>query len=166
MNSVQQPPSWDYQKWAHELRRSEPERAHDKLDEFHRYTNEASINGANLALRMALLINGGAAIALLSFDGHLPTDQMKAVANTLLWFAWGVLASVAGIALAYFTNYCMAGVAASKNKSYDPPYVMEGPGTWKWVYANRAFHVLAVASGVSSLILFIVGMFAVRAALT
>jgi hypothetical protein len=164
--SDQQQPPWEYQKWAHELRKSEAERAHDKIDEFFLKVNDAAINAANLALRMSLLINGGAAIALLSFDGHLPPDQMKAVANTLLWFAWGVLASVAGIALAYFTNYCMAGVASSKARTYEPPFVKDSPTTWKWLLANRIFHIAAVIVGLASLVLFIVGMFSVRAALT
>jgi hypothetical protein len=161
----QPPPPLDYQQWLHEQQRSVAERAHDKIDEFHRYINEAAISAANLALRMALLINGGAAVALLSFDGHLPQKQMTAVAGTLLWFAWGVAASVAGIALAYFTNYCMAGVASSKLKSYQAPFVSDGPRTWKWIFANRVFHILAVLAGLASLVLFIVGMFDVRAAL-
>jgi hypothetical protein len=161
---IPQPPL-DYQKWAHEQTRSVAERAHDNLDEFHRYVNEAAISAANLALRMALLINGGAAVALLSFDGHLPQKQMTAVAGTLLWFAWGVVTAVAGVALAYFTNYCMAGIASSKTKSYQAPYITEGPNTWRWVIANRIFHILAVSAGVGSLVLFIIGMFSVRSAL-
>lgn len=161
-----QPLPLDYQQWLHEQRRSEAERAHDKIDEFHRYVNEAAMDAANLALRMSLIINGGAAVALLSFDGHLPDGQVKAVASALLWFAWGVLSAVAGIALAYFTNYCMAAVASSMTKKYDPPFVQDGPKTAKWRVANRIFHVAAVLVGLASLILFIVGMFEVRTALT
>jgi hypothetical protein len=164
MSSQQQPP-FDYQKWVHELSRQDAQRAHDKLDEFHRYVNEAAINAANLALRMALLINGGAAIALLSFDGDLADPQKKAVAATLVWFAWGVLTSVAGIALAYFTNYCMAGVAYSMKKNGNPPYVEDGPTTPHWKLANRIFHIAAVLVGVASLVLFLIGMMSVRAAL-
>jgi hypothetical protein len=160
-----EPPPLTHQRWLHEQQRGVAERVHDTADEFHRQVNEAAISAAYLALRITLIINGGAAVALLSFNGHLPQKQMTVVAGTLLWFAWGVVCSAAGIALAYFTNYCMAGAATSKIKSYQPPYVSDGPNTWRWLLANRIFHILAILAGLCSLAFFIVGMFSVRAAL-
>lgn len=53
--------------------------------------DEAAFNGGNLALRMVLLINGGAAVALLSFMGGLPKDQRQAITGALVWLAWGVV---------------------------------------------------------------------------
>jgi hypothetical protein len=75
------------QKWLYEQNVKAAERAHDKSYEFRTQTNEAAMQGGNLALRMGLLINGGAAVALLTFIGTLPVDQKRAIAATLSWFA-------------------------------------------------------------------------------
>jgi hypothetical protein len=51
--------------------RREAEREHDRLQRFEDSTNEATINTANLALRTAMLVNGGAAVTVLAFIGGL-----------------------------------------------------------------------------------------------
>jgi hypothetical protein len=141
-----QPPS-DYQRWIHELKRRDAERAHDKIDEFHRYANEAAVRTADLALRMAMLINGGAAIAVLAFIGGLlskdkiAAGQLANMATSLAWFAYGVVIPVAGMALSYLTNYCMAAVASSQRKNWEHPYVEPGPKTARWRLFNIIFHV-------------------------
>src|SRR5665213_1140102 len=166
-----QPPS-DYAKWVHELQRHDAQRAHDKIDEFHRYINEAAIKSAELALRLAMLINGGAAIAMLAFVGGLISKdkivagQLANVASSLAWFAFGVLIAVAGVALSYFTNFCMAAVASSHTKKWVSPYVEPGPTTQRWRRLNIVFHVLAVLAGFGSLAFFVVGMLSVEAAIT
>jgi hypothetical protein len=166
----QPPPSpsddLDFRKWAHEQNMKAAERAHDKSDEFVRQINEAAINVGNLALRMGMLINGGAAVALLTFVGNLPAEQKRAVAATLGWFAGGVAAAVLGLALAYFTNYCIVRKERSKTWNYQPPYVADGPDTNWWHRLNVLCHILAIVVGLGSLVLFVVGMFYVRAALT
>jgi hypothetical protein len=162
----------DYQKWLHELKRSDAERAHDKIDEFHRYANEAAVRTADLALRMAMLINGGAAIAVLAFIGGLiskdkiAAGQLANMATSLAWFACGVVIPVAGMALSYLTNYCMAAVASSQRKNWEHPYVEPGPRTAFWRRFNLVFHVFAFGAGLASLILFVVGMLSVKTAIT
>jgi hypothetical protein len=79
------------QKWLHEQNQRAAERAHDTSKEVALQVNEAAISAGNLALRMSLLINGGAAAALLTFVGGLPANQKRAVADTLVWFASDVL---------------------------------------------------------------------------
>ena len=57
----------------------------------------------------AMLINGGAAIALLAFLGNLEPDRLVSTrphsAFALFAFAIGVLAGASGAALGYFTQY-------------------------------------------------------------
>lgn len=159
-------PPYDYKKWLHELKRQDAQRAHDKLDEFHGYVNKAAMQGGELALRMAILINGAAAISLLTFIGKLPKYQQHAVANTLVYFASGVGLGVAGIALAYLTNYFMAGIAGSKLRIWDHPYVQDGPTTKRFIILNIAFHILALAAGIASIVCFAWGILDVRDALT
>lgn len=162
----------DYQKWLHELKRRDAERSHDKIDEFHARANEAAVRTADLALRMAMLINGGAAVAVLAFMGGLiakdkiAAGQLANVASTLAWFAFGVVIAVAGMALSYLTNYCMAGVAASQMKKWEHPFVEPGAMTARWRLFNIIFHMFAFGAGLASLIFFVVGMLSVKAAIT
>src|SRR5262245_35097145 len=141
------------------------QRAHDRSNAFARQINEAAINAANLTLRVALLINGGAALALLTFVGALPAEQKRAVAATLDWFAWGVAAAVAGLACAYFTNHGLAVQERSKTFTDKPPYVIPGANTKRWSYFALLFRALAIIVGSGSVVLFLVGMLSVRAVL-
>ena len=142
------------------------ERAHDQAEAVALQIDEAQVNGANLALRMGMLINGGAAIALLTFVGSLPADQKRAVAATLVWFAWGVVAAVGALGLLHFTNYSMVAKERSKQRSYEHPYLHDQATTKWWSWANGLLHILTILAGLTSLALFIVGMLCVRAALT
>ena len=161
----QQPP-FDYQKWLHEMKRQDAQRTHDKLDDFHRYVNEAAIKSGELALRISLLINGGAAVALLTFIGTLPKEQKHAFADNLVWFASGVALAVAALGLSYFTNYFMAGIATSNVRTWEHPYIQPGPTTPRYRALNISFHVAAILVGLASLAVFICGMLHVRNALT
>jgi hypothetical protein len=153
-------------KLLHEENTQVARQAHDRSEAFARQINEAAINAANLALRMTVLINGAAAVALLTFVGGLPAEQKRAVAATLAWFAWGVAAAVAGLGCAYFTNHGLAVQERSKTWIDKPPYLIAGPNTRRWRHFVLLFRSLAIVVGAASLILFIVGMLSVRAALT
>src|SRR5262245_59502610 len=142
------------------------QRAHDRSNAFARQINEAAINAANLTLRMALLVNGGAAVALLTFIGGLPAEQKRAVAATLDCFATGVAAALAGLACAYFTNHGLAVQERSKVFTDVSPYVIDGANTKRWRSVVLVFRILAIIVGSASVLLFLVGMLSVRAALT
>jgi hypothetical protein len=164
-------PSFEERKWAHEQQverskwiRDDAYRAHDKSIEFHTYVNQAAIDGANLALRTLIIINGGAAVAVLAFIGAVASKdkidltQIGLVAHTLRYFAAGVACAAAAMALAYFTHFFAAGVEGRKEKTFEAPYVRETPRSKMMARINLAFHVLAFVSGALSLTLFIVGM--------
>lgn len=141
------------------------ERAHDEHIEFFYKLNQAAADSGTLALRMVMLINGGAAVALISFGGHLPNTQMKSLAGALLWFAWGALTAVAGIALTYFYNYAAAAAAVTKQRIYDPPFVVENAATKRWYLVANICLFPAIGAGVLSAVFFLVGAYEIRAAL-
>jgi hypothetical protein len=151
-------------QWVFEQNRAVAERQHDKVTDVANKINEATINGGNLALRMVLLINGGAAVALLSFMSDLPKDQRQAIARALAWFAWGVVAAALSLGLTYFTNYCAVGVERSKKLLYEPPFILDGTYTALWRRFRIVFHIAAILVGLLSLVLFVVGMLSVRSA--
>ena len=88
------PPPFEYQKWAHELKREDAQRAFDLLESRRDKINEAAIKAADSALRAGLLINGGAAVSVLAFIGSLATkeliaiSQLSGVASSLEIFAF------------------------------------------------------------------------------
>lgn len=97
--------NFEKQKWEEELKRRPAERQHDRMTEFEKQTNEAAISSGQLALRTAVLINGGAAVSVLAFLGSLAKDKLSdstlsGVAGPLLWFASGVAVAAAGLGLA------------------------------------------------------------------
>jgi hypothetical protein len=121
--SDQQPTSLDYQKWIYEIHRSDAIRAHENEDKFSEQTNEAAISTGNLTLRMAMLINGGAAVALLAFIGGLLSKDkgtyghVSEIAASLMWFGWGVLLSVAGIGAVLKTRLAQSKMRLAKLKT-------------------------------------------------
>jgi hypothetical protein len=159
-------------KWVHGLNREDAHRAHDNSEEFHSYSNKAAIDTANLSLRTLVIINGGAAIAVLTFLGGVASKdkidfvKVGVVADTLRWFALGVALAVFAMALSYFTHFAMASITSSQNRAWVHPYVSDGLKTARWRRINLAFHILAMLVAFGSLVLFLVGMFTASDAVT
>jgi hypothetical protein len=151
-------------KWKFEKNREDAQRAHDNSNDFHTYTNKAALDAANLALRTLVLINGGAAVAILAFLGAIASkdkidlEQVSHVANTLRFYAVGVAFGVAAMALAYLTNYFMASVENAKDRMWEHPFVRDNEKSRQMMRVNRVFHVLSFLLAFTSLSLFIVGM--------
>lgn len=64
----------------------------------------------NTALKSSILINGGAAVALLAFIGKIWTDKLEAAAISavtmaIAFFSFGVLSAAVGTAFSYLTQY-------------------------------------------------------------
>ncbi|WP_407174450.1 hypothetical protein [Bradyrhizobium sp. STM 3562] len=152
------------QKWLFETNRDDAHRAHDQSREFHTYVNQSAIEGANLALKTLILINGGAAVAILTFLGALAAKdkadfvQIGNVAHTLRDYAIGVALALAAMALAYLTNYFLAGQEGRKSFHYDHPFIRETTASRKYKLAYYTSHALAFLCAMLSLIAFIVGM--------
>jgi hypothetical protein len=152
------------QKWEFELKREDAQRVHDVSTEFHSYVNKSAIEGANLALKTLILINGGAAVAILAFLGAIASKdkadfaQIGAVAQTLRYYASGVAFAVAAMASAYLTNYFLAGQEGRKSRHYDVPFIRDTPLSIRLRRIGITFHVLSVILAIISLAMFIVGM--------
>jgi hypothetical protein len=158
----------EHQKYVHEQNIRAAERAHDSSTDFAAKANVAAIEGTNLTLRTAMLINGGAAISVLAFAGGLasrdkvPLGQLTEIAATLMWFAFGVAVATLSMGLAYFTNLCVAATGFSQLKTYEHPYLRDTNKSRAFKWGGEVFRWLAVIGAVASLVLFICGMFAVK----
>jgi hypothetical protein len=67
---------------------------------------EAVIEFAKEAIRAAIYINGGAAAGLLAFMPSAASSQfhLPTLAQSLLWFGWGVVSGAASFALSYLAQ--------------------------------------------------------------
>ena len=95
-----------------------------------------------MAIRSAMVINGGAAIAILAFIGNLwsrsfPQDALAPLANAMAAFPFGALAAAAAAGVTYACQYC-----------YSRP----------WMKTAYVFHALSILMVVASLGLFGIGV--------
>ena len=156
--------SIEYKKWVHELNREDAKRAHDRFDKFTDFVNDAAIKSSEIALRAAILINGGAAVSILAFIGGIvskekfdPHDSLirfSDVSNSLVLFGLGVFSAALGIGFSYITHYATAGHAASFKHKFEYPYIEKGKSTILWSRFKALIHFFALMAGAASLFLF------------
>jgi hypothetical protein len=91
---------WERQKYADEVARRAAERAHDRKHAFVDRLASIVSQESQGTLKILLLMNGGAALAILAFVGALlskkegvPIGEIRTVVQTLFWFAAGVVLS-------------------------------------------------------------------------
>lgn len=130
------------QKVSVDMRRADIE-ARRLAYEPKRVSSESTIKFADLTVRSLLLLNGGAALAVLTFAANSAKGSSGAVvsaqdlAPSILLFGSGAATSVATAAASYVAQL-----------SYTQDYKKVG----------NTFQVLAVIGGVASLVLFVAGM--------
>jgi hypothetical protein len=140
---------------AQDRAREDALRVHDRAKDFEDKTNEATIAAGQVALRTSVLINGGAAVAVLAFIGGLvghervPLAQVGKVAGSLMWFAAGVAVAGAALALSYCTHFCHVALSESRRRTWDHPYLEDGPSTSRWQLRSNVFHWAAIIVGLS-----------------
>jgi hypothetical protein len=132
--------------------RADPnEEAARRKDEWEKKNLDHAITFAVEALKTALLLNGGAAIALLTLVGALSVkDSVKVrfaigpIKDALTWFGWGVGAVVVSLSLGYMSQIAfMEHVRASKD--------------WN-IYQANITRLLGIASLLGSVYFFYLGI--------
>jgi hypothetical protein len=140
-----------------------------RFAEFHLALSESAIKSSELTLRTAVIINGGAAISVLAFiaaQGRIGISQLGGIADCLILFALGVASATAGMCFSYLTHYFTFAGQESNKLSGEPPFVQSGPTTKWWKLSARVVYDLAILACLASLILFVMGMFDVKDAIT
>ncbi|MEP0942742.1 MAG: hypothetical protein ABJH63_08460 [Rhizobiaceae bacterium] len=150
------------EKWDWEQRKHVAGRAHDREFEFFTQSNDSSMTNSNITLRTLVLINGAAALAILTFAGNLLTsedgNQFSNMVSNIEWFVWGVALATFGIAMAYFVSYCITAGSGARERTWEHPYILDTVATKRWLWAARIFHVLAILVALASLGMFVYGM--------
>ena len=149
--------------------RKAAQRAHENLTEFIRQNFEAAFKSGQIALRSVVLVNAGAAVAVLFFLGTIATKvtvaQISVVAHSLIWFVAGITCGLIALTSAYLTNLFDANVGTSLSQTWAYPYTQPGRETSYFVRLSHIAHIVAIVAGAASLLLFIVGMWDVRSAI-
>ena len=161
----------EHTRWTYEQNRTLAERMHDRDFTLSRQASDAAIGHANFALRTLIIINGGAAIALLAFLGSLLSaegnysSKLSEITAPLVSFSWGIATATVSIGFAYFTTYCIASAFSEKELTWDHPWTKDTPKSTAWTRASNLFQVLAVVLALVSLYFFISGMLDARDAI-
>ena len=142
----------------HEQNIAVAHRAHDVEKEHGFRLNEAAINNANLVLRALLIINGGAALALLAFLSNIEFTVPDEAAP-LISFAGGVAVTAIAMGLAYLTNYCYTIASVERVRSYKHPYIRESDKSNRWIKIGFWSHIIAAALAIAAIAFFICGIF-------
>lgn len=152
-----------------DLDRKTAERAHENLAQFIRQNFLAAYQSGQAALRMLVLVNGGAAVAVLFFlstvAGRVSVAQIALIASSLIWFVAGISFGLLALTCAYLTNLLDASVGSSLSQTWQYPYSQPGRYTHYFLRLSRATHVLAIVAGALSVLLFIIGMWDIRSAI-
>jgi hypothetical protein len=158
-------PDHEYEKWKYEQNRAVAERSHDVETEFGHRANEAAVNSGTQAVRAAIIINGGAAVTMLAFIGHLISvnegkfvNKFADLTDPLIWFAWGVTFAAMSVGGAYFTNYAIATASVARSRHYDDPFIRETNASKAWKVAIWIFQIVSVGTCIASITLFVIGM--------
>ena len=158
--------TYEHKKWLYELNRAIAERDHDFELKHGLRLNEAAINNGNLIARALLIINGGAAIAVLAFIGRLiPSNKpenwliITPLIDALMWFAWGVAMTAIAMAFAYFTNYCNSSVSYARDRFYEHPYIRENDKSRRWMCLGITSQCSTLIFAGSAIVLFVLGIF-------
>lgn len=126
--------------------------------ELFKHMNDMNVGLGQSFFRSCILINGGASVAILGFVASVARaddsfeGMIIGVAAALMFFAWGIMFSIGGIAASY-----LIGVMAISD--------LNAGGTKRRLrLANTTFHLVAVAAAALAAISFLRGAWAVKAA--
>jgi hypothetical protein len=134
----------------------------ERLAEFQVF-NEKAIETSNAVIKSGLLINGGAAVALLGFLASIAKDSADAqailpqAAGALMFFAWGVVFSVLASCLAYLTHWATMRI-------FNAEFI--GETGKKEHLLKRLFHSAAALLAVLSVAAFVKGSYEVKTSIT
>jgi hypothetical protein len=144
-------------------------KVHDRYHDAWIKANEAAVTTGTLALRTLVLINGGAAITVLTFIGNvIKVGQLKTgaslvgISNALVTFALGVALATLAIGIGYVVNYSNAGISSRTDKIAKQPFVAETEGSAFWRKCHYVLLPAAVILAILSLGCFMIGVMEVK----
>jgi hypothetical protein len=146
------------------------ERAHDLVDDLGKGLRDASTKDAQEAIKLLLLINSGAAVAILAFIGSLASRSgvtlanLRAVINSLYWFMEGIVIAAVVAAFAYVANISYSGHLFTMDKIWEHPYIRDNSKSQRLHRLARFLNWAGFVLAWIGLLLFIRGVYVVARA--
>jgi hypothetical protein len=140
-----------------ELNKQAAERAHKRSDKYVAEAMKAILTNAETVIRSLILINGAAAISIMTFLGALAAKpsvsavQIVPIATGLEWFAVGALAAALTACFAYLANSSYVGEKVNMSRDHEHPYEHSTKPSKRLHRWALAWHGLAVAATIVSL---------------
>ena len=150
---------------AYDRNQRAAERQHDMVDDLGKRLTEASARDAQEAIKIALLVNSGAAVAILAFISTLASRSgvtlanLKAVKNSLYWFTGGIISSGVTAAFAYLSNSFYAAHFFAQDKVWEHPYLRENTRSRRMLRWGKLFNWGGFILAWIALFLFIRGVY-------
>jgi hypothetical protein len=150
---------------AYDRNQRAAERQHDQVNDLGKTLTEAYVKDAQEAIKVILLINSGAAVAILAFISTIAArsgitlTNLKAVTNSLHWFTWGIVSSGVTAAFAYLANSLYAGHLSAMDKIWEHPYVRENAKSRRMLRWAKFFNWSGFILAWLGLLLFIRGVY-------
>jgi len=149
-----------------ELNRRAAERAHDHSNDLGKRLIDASWKDAQEAIKIVLLINSGAAIAILSLmtglvspaRGGFALHDLRRLSISLYWFVAGVVAAGLSQMVAYLCNSLYSGGHLQSQKTWQHPFTEETDKSKKYFRLARQLNWGGIALVLLSFSTFIVGV--------
>jgi hypothetical protein len=143
------------------------ERAHESSDEIILQAAKAALTDAKTVIRSLILINGAAAISIMTFVGALAAkpsalaDQISAIGTGLEWFAVGALAATLTACFAYLANSFYSWAEQKRDRDYKHPFLHANGSSRMRLHCAYVWHGLAIAATIVSLGAFVGGIWLV-----
>jgi len=150
-DAVVRVPAYEYQKLVHEQNVRAAERAHDEVykreEKFQYETTLVALE----AIKIALLINSGAMVAILAFVGAIVAKQdmrlaqVEPVIETGLWFLAGIVLASVSVGCSYFNSGLYSASQGAMERIWDHPYVVATAKSKRFERWGRRFLKAAIA---------------------
>lgn len=143
---------------------STPEEAKTSIRNYILGLNERAVDLASATLKALLLLNGGAAVAMLGFvasiSGHGTFDQLNLSKTISVLQLYALGAAFAGLAtgISYIVMYMQAILVINQEFIDEKPYVQKGEKFVKIYRSYAAVHLLAVCIAILSFAFFLLGV--------
>lgn len=139
-------------------------RAHDNNEAFVTNANAAAVELAGMTLKALLLLNGGAAVAMLGFVASLASNvlgeqvSLVRVVLSLQYFSLGAAAAVFASGLSYIVLYLQAAEAQAHDCIMTAPFVQRSKRSTNFGRWAISLLISAIVVSGLSLVLFLRGV--------
>jgi hypothetical protein len=154
-------PEYQRQQRTHEMTIRAAERAHDLTKEYELTIIDAATRDAQEAVKVAVAINGGAAIAILAFVSTHNADYLAKlfpIAYSLFWFAAGVIFAALTAGCAYLSNSFYAAGHRALRRTFAHPFLEETEGSKNRFEWARRFNLAGIILAIAALLAFVRGL--------